>query len=323
MELNEKLKEFGLSDEDLQLIESTIQTRVDEAVEEKLSKLNEAVEERALELLEQEREDFDVYSKEIVESFTTQLTEYSEVVVGKLDEKYQEKLNAEIETIEEQQLVIVNGFIDEMDNYAKSIVESLEDKYKLEFEETARAIVETYEDKLDGYVKHITTEFKSGSGSPSALKVEMAEALIESIQSVYSKYNVTIPESTNLEEEYNNFVSETEHSLTKLNEENTQLKRRLNDITKREVLSEVTSDMTIIQRDNFNSLTESLVFVSKDLYKTRLETLKEKFLSGLDSAKPTKQKITEAVVTSGNAKTTTTSGVMDVSKYIRIPSSKK
>ena len=300
----EKLKELGLSDDDLIMIESTMSTRIDEAAEV-----------LAKELLETERSEFESRVIEIQEAFQSQFSEYSEVVIQQLDEKYKKKIEDEVRDIKEQQTQIVSGFINEFDAYGKVLVESLEAKYKSEFEDTARSIVESFTESLDGYSASIVEEFKEGAGSQSALKVEMADALIESIKGIYGKFNVAVPEGINLEEEYNNFVTESEQTMNQLSEENKALKAQVQNFTKAAILAEASSDLTIIQQESLKELSESLLYVSKDQFKSRVLQLKEKFLSGTTD----QQKRTTSVPAQQKPESNTH---IDISKYVTIQTRK-
>jgi hypothetical protein len=307
MDLTEKLKDMGLSEDDLNLVESAMSSRIGEAAEI-----------LAKELLEQEREVFESRVTEIEESFKDQFSQYSEAVIAKLDEKYEAKLNNELESLHEQQKEIVAGFVKEFDGYAKHIVESLEDKYKTEFEETAASIVESFKTSFDGYSQHLTEEFKVGAGSQSALRVEMADALIESIRGVYSKFNVQLPEGVDLEQEYDNFVRESEQNMKELSTENKQLKAQLQVFQKEAVINEASEGLTIIQQESLRELSESLLYVNKEQFKNRVLQLKEKFLSGKEHQ--TRTSLTESTKTTVDSNSSKSQ--IDVSKYVKIQTRK-
>jgi hypothetical protein len=236
--LTEKLKEFGMTDEDLSLVESAIQSRVDEAAEAK-------AEAKTAELLESERQTFTEQVDSIVESFAAKF-----------------------------------------DAYSKELLKSLEEKYRSAFEDEVQAIIENYETRLEQYSQYVITDLKENYKSQDDLKVSMAEALIESVRAIYGEYNVTLPESTDFVAEYKEFVSETENQIGKLEEENKKLKRQIIVKEKQSVLESIVSDMTVMQRENFESLCESVVFVSADQYRSRLQTLKDVFVGiKLDSSK--------------------------------------
>jgi hypothetical protein len=263
--LTEKLKEFGMTDDDLSLVESAIQSRVDEAAEAK-------AEAKAAELLESERQAFTEQVDSIVESFATKF-----------------------------------------DTYSKELVKSLEEKYRSAFEVEAQAIIENYETRLEQYSQYVIGELKENYKSQDELKVSMAEALIESVRSIYAEYNVVLPESTDFVAEYQEFVTESENQIGKLEEENKKLKRQIIVKEKQSILESVVSDMTVMQRESFESLCESVVYVSGEQYKSRLQTLKDSFVS----IKSEPAKVVESA-SAPKQPVVTESSKIDVSAYTKI-----
>jgi hypothetical protein len=180
------------------------------------------------------------------------------------------------------------------------------------FEDEVQAIIENYETRLEQYSQYLINDLKENYKSQDDLKVSMAEALIESVRSIYAEYNVTLPESTDFVAEYQEFVSETENQIGKLEEENKKLKRQIIVKEKQSILESVVSDMTVMQRENFEALCESVVFVSADQYKSRLQTLKDSFVS----IKSEPAKVVESA-SEPKQSTMTESSKIDVSAYTK------
>lgn len=290
-----------MSADDLALVESTIQSRVDEAVEAKVT-----------ELMEDERQTFTEKADAIVESFASKFDDYTPVLVEQLQEQFSQKLQEQADAFQAEKDAIVESFTANFDAYSTELLESLDSKYRASFEEEARAIVESYETKLEQYSQYIAKTLTESYKSQDDLKVSMAEALIEAVRGIYSEYNVVLPEATDFTAEYDQFVTESEAQMQRLADENKKLKRTLIMKEKQEILESVVSDMTVMQRENFESLAESVVFVSADQYANRLQTLKESF-SAIKTDVPVQESKKDEPVQSK-----LTESKVDASRYAKI-----
>ena len=299
--LTEKLKEFGMTDSDLALVESTIQERVDTAVEAKVA-----------ELLESERQTFTEQADSVVESFAQKFEDYKPVLVEELQEQFATQLDEQAKAFEAEKNTIVESFATKLDAYSSSLIESLEEKYRASFEDEVQAIIESYETRLEQYSQYVTSSLQESYKSQDDLKVSMAEALIESVRSIYAEYNVVLPESVDFVSEYQEFVTESEAQITKLEEENKQLKRQSIIKEKQSILESVVSDMTVMQRENFESLCEAVVFVSADQYQSRLQGLKESFMAVKSDVEVAPVKEAPAV------ETKLTESKIDASRYAKV-----
>ena len=266
--LAEKMKEFGVSDEDLNLIESTIQARVDEAATLK-----------AQELLEAERQDFEQKVAELTEAHTAKLNTQAAELMESLEAKYAAKVAELFEATNQEAAAKFTEFATAMDGYAEKLMESLEAKYRDGFEEDARAIVESFAEKFDKYAAYITEQVATKHQTQSELKVALAESLLNTIKEAFVAHNIQLPDAVDFGSEYEQFVTESDAQLKALAEENKALKRQLVEAERVEILDQITEGMTVMQKDTFGTLVESIAFIDKDAYKTRLLTMKEKFLA--------------------------------------------
>jgi hypothetical protein len=294
--LVEKLKEFGVAETDVALVEAAFKAQVDEAAET-----------RAQELLETERQTM----KEGVDSVVSEFAAKYETLKESIDTQIDAKLSALVKTEREVTVNAIDAFVEDhtakLSEYAATVVESVEAKYKEAFESEAAAIIESFTEKLDSYSGYVTESIKTKAQSQSDLKVAMAEELLESIRSIYAEYNVTMPESVDFTAQFEDHLKESE----KLETENKRLKAKLTEKSKAEVITQVTEGMTLIQKEDFTSLTESVLFVSEELYTKRLHEMKDRFLSGKQTAQEVSKPAATAIVTEG-----TTVPKVDVSKYL-------
>jgi len=306
--LTEKLKEFGMSTDDLNLIESTIQTRVDEAAQAK-----------ATELLEAERQTFQTQIDTIVESFSTKIETLTAEITESTETKYAAKIAEHFESAKSEAQAIVEAFEEKFDRYSTTLIEALEQKYQDSFKDEAQAIFESFQNRFDAYSKHITEQLQAEYRTPDQLKVDLAESMLESIRSVYSAHNIALPESVDFQAEYNSFVTESESQIRQLEKENNGLKRAINEQARTNIVESVTAGMTVIQKDTFETLIESVVFTDNQAYTDRLNTLKQKFLSTsasttdmTESTADTQTQTNQTTLNESSAKPK-----IDVSKYTK------
>jgi D-alanyl-D-alanine dipeptidase len=266
--LTEKLKEFGISETDLTLIESTIQARVDEAVDAKVQ-----------DLMESERQSFEAQSQKLVEAVTSKLDAQAQSMQDELDAKYAAKIAALFEATQAEAQAKVDAFVTSMDGYAATLMESLETKYRDNFEAEARAIVESYAKRFDAYSKYVTEEVANKHQTQSELKVTLAESLLNTLREAFVAHNIKLPDAVDFGSEYEQYVTESDAQLKALAEENQALKTQLVEAEKQEIINQVTEGMTVMQKDTFQTMVESVMFIDRDVYLSRVNTLKEKFLA--------------------------------------------
>jgi hypothetical protein len=166
-----------------------------------------------------------------------------------------------------------------MDGYAATLMESLETKYRDNFEAEARAIVESYAKRFDAYSKYVTEEVANKHQTQSELKVTLAESLLNTLKEAFIAHNIKLPDAVNFGSEYEQYVTESDAQLKALAEENQALKAQLVEAEKQEIINMVTEGMTVMQKDTFQTMVESVMFIDKDVYLSRVKTLKEKFLA--------------------------------------------
>jgi len=255
--LNEKLKEFGMSEADLTLVEK-------------------AIEAKATELLEAEKKSISAAVDSLVEDWEQKLEQKASEMVEQLDEKYASKIQEERSVITESVEETVKKFEDHFKTYSQTLIESVEKKYRGDFEEEVQAIVENFEKNFDEYSASIVKELNEKHQTQSDLKVAMAEELIESLRGIYGEYSVTLPESVEFEEEFKQHLKESEEKVSTLSKENQSLKRKLVEKAKAEIVSKLSEGLTYKQREDFVALSESVLFVSEDLYESRLVDIKKR-----------------------------------------------
>jgi hypothetical protein len=118
------------------------------------------------------------------------------------------------------------------------------------------------------------------------LKTEMTESFLSGMKGLFEEHYVTIPE-----EKYDvleSMVDKLDDMETKLNEQidkNIGLNKRLAESVSDNILDNVSEGLAATQKEKLASLAESVEFESEEVYREKLETLKESYFSRTPTTK--------------------------------------
>lgn len=223
MKLTERLASLGVTQEDIELVESSINEQAEKLAEAKAQTLVEA-----------------------------EMSAINEAVASK-----------------------VEGFKAKLQESAKVAADGIEQKYKETFEAEANTIVEKFKASFNEYSEVLIEKAKGTPLNQSDLKVAMAEELLEAAMNVFKEYNVEMPEKVNFEEEMNKHLTSLEESLNTVQKENDALKSQILEGTKAKIKDAVTAGLSVKQKETFEELSESVLFVDEELYTARLTKIAE------------------------------------------------
>lgn len=191
-----------------------------------------------------------------------------------------------------------------------SITEAIEKKAAKELKEQKETMVSA----VDQFMNYIAEQWLADNtlAVDKGLRSEITEQFIGGLRNLFKENYIDVPEDKyDLIEE---LQTKTEMMEAKLNEslkENVKLNAQMTKLKQEQIFESATADLTMVDRENLRTLTEGIEFESADLYKRKVEMIKENHFPTASKV-ASKQYLTEEVDGSYNPQTTDV-----MSRYVR------
>lgn len=174
---------------------------------------------------------------------------------------------------------------------AMLVVEELEKDILQAAEQTVATVKEELEEQIDSYLNYMVEEWVNENkvAIESGLKAELVEDFINGLKNLFTEHYVDLPsEKVDVVE---SLQSDVEELTTKLNESlnsNIELAKRLNEASKKEILSSVCEGLTATQASKVKTLAEGVEFTTEGEYANKLKVIRESYFSkdSAGSSKP-------------------------------------
>lgn len=146
-------------------------------------------------------------------------------------------------------------------------------------------------DKLDCYLDYVAENWMEENkvAIDSALTNELTQDFILGLKNLFNEHYIDVPEEkVNVIETLASKVESLEAKLDEVITENTEMKTIIEDATRKSVLEELASDLSLTQQEKFSSLAEGIEFDGDvDTYTKKLRIVKETYFK--DKVKVSKQ----------------------------------
>jgi hypothetical protein len=160
------------------------------------------------------------------------------------------------------------------------IKESLEESYTQALQEEVQAIAEELQERADSYLEYVADEWMHENQLviTRGIKEELTESFLVNLKNLFEQHYVSMPD-----EKYDvleNMVTKLDEMEDKLNEQiekNIQLSKRLCEAVADRIFDDVAEGLAETQKEKLASLAESVEFEGEDLYREKLETLRESY----------------------------------------------
>lgn len=134
--------------------------------------------------------------------------------------------------------------------------------------------------QVDEYLSYVAENYieNNSEAIESQARQELAENFINGIKGVFEENYVEVPESkVDLVQEKENKVAELSEQLNEQLNENKDLSKRLRDLERKDVVQEMSSDLSDNQKDKLAELAESVDFESREKFEKKVSDLKESY----------------------------------------------
>ena len=144
--------------------------------------------------------------------------------------------------------------------------------------------IETFKEKMsadvDSYLEYVVEEWTKENelAIERGLKGEIAEDFISGLKQLFEDHYIDVPdERYDVLEAQSEKISELEEKLNEVIEKNINMKEANSSLVREQVISEVSEDLADTEIEKFKSLVEDVDFGSEDMFREKLETLKENY----------------------------------------------
>lgn len=154
--------------------------------------------------------------------------------------------------------------------------EDFESKVDTAVEERATALEETVSKYMDYAVSEYMEENKIAI--ESGLKLEMATNFMQGMKDLFVEHNVEVPAGAeDLVASHEAMITDLEAKLNESTDKVIELTNQLDDTARGDIVAVVSEGLTDTQKEKFNSLVEGLEASNLEVYKTKVETIRESY----------------------------------------------
>ena len=169
----------------------------------------------------------------------------------------------------------------------KEEVARLEEEFEEKLAEQVDSITEGLVEKIDGYLDYVVEQWieQNEIALENGLKSDIMESFITGMKGLFEEHYIDVPE-----EKYD-VIGEMETKIdvleSKLNEQverNIDLKKSLSESVRKEIVSMVSEGLTDTETEKFIALVEELSYDAEDTFKVKVQTIRENYFTGKQSA---------------------------------------
>lgn len=167
-------------------------------------------------------------------------------------------------------------------NRVKQEVSKLDEAYEIKLAEEVESIKEGLVEKIDGYLGYIAEQWMTQNeiALESGMKSEILEGFVSGLKSLFEEHYIDVPEEKfdvigALSEE----VDELKAKLDEQFESNVELSKTLIGYQAKQVIDELSEDLSLTDKEKFNSLVEELEVDGIESFKKKAQTIRESYFT--------------------------------------------
>ena len=198
-------------------------------------------------------------------------SELSEDFKLKAQTIFESAVNAKIKEITEELIV-------ESDAKIKEITKEILRESEKELEESVDFII----DQVNRYLDHVVEEWMEENklAVESGLRTEIAEEFIGNLKNLFQEHYIEVPESkTDLVQELAEQVETLKAQINEVTEQNLELHQKQKSFTKKAIIEESCSDLSLSQQEKLKALVEDVEFTDEDQFIKKVNILKKSYFS--------------------------------------------
>lgn len=162
------------------------------------------------------------------------------------------------------------------------ITESLEAQYEEKLQEAVEEKLEGLVEHVDGYLNLMVEQWMEDNAVAleSGMKSDILESFVSGMKNLFQEHYIEVPEEKfdvleSMEEEIESLKAKLNESF----EKTVELKKELNESLRLEIIAEVSSGLTDIEADKFQTLAEEISFEDAETFATKMQTIRENYFA--------------------------------------------
>ena len=156
----------------------------------------------------------------------------------------------------------------------------LEENYAAQLNEQIDLIKEEMTTKVDSFLNYVVEKWISDNklAINEGIRTEIAESFMSALKGVFTEHYMDIPEEKyNMVEGMSEKLDEMETKLNEQINKNIELNSSLGEFVKESIVAEVSQGLADTQKEKLSSLAEGVEFASEELFREKVETIKENY----------------------------------------------
>lgn len=140
-------------------------------------------------------------------------------------------------------------------------------------------------EKMDSYLDYVVEQWADENrlAMENGIRTEIAEEFIGGLKKLFEESYIDIPEDkVDILGDLSDTVDELEESLNKEIEKNVELNDKIEVLVKDSIVSEISEDLTVANKEKFNDLASAVEFVSEEDYRGKVSMIKESYFADED-----------------------------------------
>lgn len=168
---------------------------------------------------------------------------------------------------------------------ARVIVETakLEEEFEYELEEQLTDLIDELAENIDSYLNYAVEQYfeENEIAITSGIKNQINEEFLAGLRNLFIEHNISIPEEeVEVIEELAEKIEEQENIIANLIKKNKLFEQEISKNSCKDLISEMSSELNVVQRDKFKQLAETVEFTGNiESYKNKIFTIKESVLN--------------------------------------------
>lgn len=213
-------------------------------------------------------------------SYGMKSASYHKMKKEEVDEHVDALIAGQDDLSEEFKTKAATIFESAVNSKVKEIAESMEVEVKETYEQDIAKAKEELTEKVDSYLSYVVEEWMKENeiALERGIKGEIAEDFITGLKKLFAEHYIDVPdERYNVLEDQAAKIESLEKKLNEQIEKNVELNKDNAVKTRKEIMSEVASDLADTAKEKFVKLAEEIEWSDADSFKTKCATIKESY----------------------------------------------
>lgn len=231
----------------------------------------------------------------------------NELLTEEVKEKLQVIFNSSVNNKVSEQ---IKGLTDKVDKFlteSQQSVDSYAEYVKQELELVSEQKIDEMEDRLDSYLDYVINEWveENKIGIETGVKNQISDSVLLGLKKLFESNYIDVPqENINLITELEDKSKSLYESNVDLNAKVKTLSKKVSDLNKRLIIEEESRDLTDIDKERLQTLSETVKVKTTEEFKNQIHLLKESLTVPVSSNSSSRENISQTQLNEGNVSIT-------------------